>query len=106
MSNDRAVPPVPEMDNDTRTAIEEIAGKKKAPAKKKAAVSTPAKPVAKAKPEEAESKKLIAKRYRSKVVPMHHPYQNVLIPVTHAVPLEIDNWVEVQVAAGVIIEEG
>ena len=43
-------------------------------------------------------------KFRATGVPFYHPYQQVHIPVTHGVPLEVDNWVEVQVAAGVIEE--
>ena len=45
-------------------------------------------------------------RYRAQRVPIHHPYQNVLIPVAYDVVLNPDNWVHVQVEAGVIVDCG
>jgi hypothetical protein len=62
------------------------------------------KPERRAKPQKRASTKVKTGRFRSKVIPFYHPYQKVTIPVSHAVPLEVDNWVEVQVAAGVIEE--
>jgi hypothetical protein len=40
--------------------------------------------------------------YRARRMPIHHPYQGVLVPVVGQVPLYFDNWVEVQLKAGVI----
>lgn len=45
-------------------------------------------------------------RYKSKTYPLYHPYQKVRVPVHDSVPLDVDSWVEVQVAAGVLIEAG
>jgi hypothetical protein len=42
--------------------------------------------------------------YRSKRVPLYHPYQNITVPVGRGVPLIKDSWVEVQLAAKVIEE--
>ena len=37
---------------------------------------------------------------------LHHPYLGIRIPTTYAVPIEKwDNWVQVQVDAGLIVEE-
>lgn len=43
-------------------------------------------------------------KFRATSIPFYHPYQKVRIPTSHHVPLEVDNWVEVQVAAGVLEE--
>lgn len=43
-----------------------------------------------------------AQMFRATKAPIHHPYQNVLVPVGHGVYLVLDNWVEVQLAAKVI----
>ena len=43
-----------------------------------------------------------AQMFHAVRAPIYHPYQNVLIPVGRAVPLFLDNWVEVQLAAKVI----
>jgi hypothetical protein len=42
--------------------------------------------------------------FQARRAPSHHPDQNVLVPVTHPVMLLIDNWVEVQLAAKVIVQ--
>lgn len=62
--------------------------------------------VAKPAPAPAPSKAASSvRRFRAAKFPIHNSYQRVTVPITHAVPLEVDNWVQVQLAAGVIIEE-
>jgi hypothetical protein len=63
---------------------------------------SPAVPEAVAAPAPVIKKTLLG--FRAKHHPIRHPYQNVLVPVTGGVPLHRDNWVEVQVQAGVLIE--
>lgn len=59
------------------------------------------KPAAKkAAAKEKEAVKVL--HYRSKTYPIHHPYQNLKIPISGSVRLVPDSWVEVQVAAGLI----
>jgi sRNA-binding protein len=72
-------------------AEKEEATPEKKPAKKRRAAAKP-------------SAKPAVMRYRAKKFPINHPYQRVTVPVAHAVPLEVDNWVEIQVKAGVIEE--
>jgi len=91
-----APPPPPAMSDSDRRAIE--AAKAADAAKKE---MPPAPPVKRASKKQA--KKSTLGKYKSKVIPMYHPYQKVTIPVSHDVPLEVDNWLQVQVDAGVII---
>lgn len=77
-----------------------------------APVSEPAVPVVAAVVEElpAAAPALAAEavRYvkvRAKKYPTWHPYQRIAIPENTGVILEWDNWLEVQLAAGVLIQE-
>jgi hypothetical protein len=40
--------------------------------------------------------------YRARLLPIHHPYQGILIPVHGQVPLYLDNWLECQLKAGIV----
>lgn len=68
-----------------------------APAEPQAVEPQAPAPQPEAKPERSTN------RYRAKRVPIYHPYQAVLVPISGSVLLENDNWVQVQVAAKVII---
>ena len=46
------------------------------------------------------------KKYRANKFPIYHPYQEKTVPVSGYVEMVPDNWVEVQVRAGVIIDMG
>ena len=58
------------------------------------------------KPRESKPKVAPRRRFRAKVVPIYHPYQKVQVPVAGDVPLDVDNWVVVQVSANVLIDMG
>ena len=63
----------------------------------------PAKPAAK----KAAAKKAAAKQYlrfRAKTYPIHHPYQDLKVPISGSVKMEVDSWVECQRDAGLIFE--
>lgn len=49
-------------------------------------------------------KQVTARHYRANYMPIYHPYQDVLVPVSGSVLLEPDNWVEVQLGANIISE--
>jgi len=93
MSEDNLTPPPPPpVSGDEQRAIDAVkAAEAPKPAQKKA---TAKKKVA--------TKSTMGK-FKSKVIPMYHPYQKVTVPVAHSVPLEVDSWVQVQVNAGVLI---
>jgi hypothetical protein len=67
-----------------------------APAKKKVARRS----AKAAQPAPAAERKPM--RFRAVAAPIHHPYQNITVPVSGSVVMEPDNWVEVQLAAKVI----
>jgi hypothetical protein len=57
-----------------------------------------------AAPKKASSrKKTAAGRFRAVASPIHHPYQNISVPVSGSVAMDIDSWVQVQLDAKVII---
>lgn len=58
-----------------------------------AAAPVPPAPVAPARP---------AQLFKARRFPVRHPYQNVLVPVTHGVYLVLDSWVQAQLQAKVI----
>jgi hypothetical protein len=43
-----------------------------------------------------------ALKFKARRAPIRHPYQGVMIPLDRGVPLVLDSWVEVQLAAKVI----
>lgn len=74
---------------------------KDASAKQSAPKPDPKKPKAAAAKTAAPVKKAAA-HFRAVAAPIHHPYQNITVPVSGSVLLEPDSWVEVQLAAKVI----
>lgn len=70
--------------------------------------AAPAPPAAAAAPKKAAParKKTGAGRFRAVASPIHHPYQNIHVPVSGSVAMDIDSWVQVQLDAKVIVKVG
>ena len=88
------VPPAAETTAVGAAAVDQTKATSKPPAKKAAAKKAVAK--------EAVAKQYL--RFRAKTYPIHHPYQNLKVPLSGSVKMEVDSWVECQRDAGIIFE--
>jgi len=66
----------------------------------------PSIPPAAGKPavKKAAKKPLKAIYLRARSYPLHNPYQNLKVPTSGAVKIDVDSWVEAQLLAGVVYE--